>query len=155
MVIIQRYGCNSKTLENRSMADDLISDLSLTVQTDHIQYIKNLTTSDFPPRQSNPEFSRILMNQCSFMESPCLTRLFGHKLNLDIKRIPYIRSMLEWLLIPYTGPPCTAILLLYSTLTRARSRQKLDYCCHIWAGAAQSWLSSLDRDQYCLCILVS
>ena len=41
----------------------------------------------------------------------------------------------------YLTPP--ALLYLY----KSQIRPKMEYCCHIWAGAAKTTLSSLDRVQ--------
>lgn len=51
-----------------------------------------------------------------------------------------------------TTPVRTWLLLL--DLYKSQVRQKMECCCHIWAGAAQSSLSSLDRIQKHLCSLV-
>ena len=90
------------------------------------------------------------MEGSNLVEAPCLEKLLGLKLTPDLKWNAYILAVAAdtgkmvgsfYRSRKYLTPP--ALLYLY----KSQIRPKMEYCCHIWAGAAKTTLSSLDRVQ--------
>ena len=97
------------------------------------------------------------MDNSALDEAPCLDKLLGLKLTPDLKWNSYILSVAKetgkmvgsfFTSKKFLTPE--AILYLY----KSQIRPKMEYCCHIWAGASKSSLSSLDRVQHRLKCLV-
>ena len=83
-------------------------------------------------------------------EAPCFDKLLGLTFTPDLKWNTYIKSvakvagkMVGSLYRSRRYLTADAILYLY----KSQVRPKMEYCCHIWAGAAKNSLSCLDRVQ--------
>ena len=90
------------------------------------------------------------MENASLSEASCFDKLLGLKFTPDLKWNSYIESVAKETAKMvgslhrskrYLTPP--AILYLY----KSQIRPRMEYCCHIWAGSAQTSLSSLDAVQ--------
>lgn len=103
--------------------------------------------------QADPEFSPITMNNCSLKMTPSLLEL---KLSSDLKWNLDMQSLAKKMLpkVSCTTLVSTWLLLLSSAFKRSRAGRKMEYCCHIVAGAAQFSRSSFRRIRKRLCSLV-
>ena len=87
------------------------------------------------------------MNGVDLVESDSHDRLLGLKLTTDLKWDSYITrfaknasKMVGSFYRSHKHLSPSSILYLY----KSQIRPTMEYCCHIWAGASQRFLSSLD-----------
>lgn len=88
--------------------------------------------------RTDPEFSPILMNSCTFKEAPCFDRPLEHKFTPDLKRKRYIRSIAK---IAVKTVGSLYRLRMYLTPTAKlylQVRPKMEYYCYAWTRTAQS-----------------
>ena len=90
------------------------------------------------------------MDSTALNEAPCLEKLLGLKLTPDLKWNDYITSIAKeaakmvgnlYRLRKFLTPSSIAYLF------KSQIRPRMEYCCHIWAGASESSLSKLDQVQ--------
>ena len=155
------YGRTSKIQDEESLAADLSSDLE-NIQNWGKEWLVTFNASktkllSFHHHRNPPNLSPVEMSETTLSESSCFDRLLGLKITPDLKWNEYIREvakvagkMVGSLLRSrkYLSPE--SILYLY----KSQIRPKMEYCCHIWGGAAKTSLSCLDRVQRRLRYLV-
>lgn len=96
--------------------------------------------------QWDTELSSVIMNSSSLNETG--TQVFSRP-QVERACYPLLKIQVKWL-------ACSIALgitrrhLLYFIFARVRLELKREYCCHIWAGATQSSLSTLDSIQNCM-----
>ena len=147
------YSSSSSTNDINSVTQNLTADLSSIIKWGE----KWLVT--FNPTKTKavnfhhhrlPIFPPILMNDENLVEFDSLDRLLGLKLSSDLKWDDYINSLAKsaskmvgsfYRSRKYLSP--SSILYLY----KSQIRPTMEYCCHIWSGASQRSLSSLDTVQ--------
>ena len=148
------YGSTSNKITDRDLADSLSSDLDSIVQWGN-NWLVTFNASktklvSFHHHRSDPSLSPIHMNGTPLTEAPCFDKLLGLKFTPDLRWNCYIRSVAKsagkmvgsfYRSRKYLTPD--AILYLF----KSQIRPTMEYCCHIWGGAAQSSLSCLDRVQ--------
>ena len=148
------YRCTSKNVDDEKVASDLSSDLENVVEwgkTWHVSFNPSKTKLvTFHHKRGIVQFNPVQMDQVVLENSPCLERLLGLKLTPDLKWNSYILSVAKeagrmvgsfYRSKKFLTP--AAILYLY----KSQIRPKMEYCCHIWSGASDASLSSLDRVQ--------
>ena len=148
------YGSTSVSVSDQKLATDLSDDLEHVVQwgkTWLVSFNASKTKLvSFHHHQTDPGFHPVVMDASTLSESVHLDRLLGLKLTQDLKWNSYISSIASeaskmigslYRSRKYLTP--SAILYLY----KSQIRPRMEYCCHIWAGACKSSLSSLDRVQ--------
>ena len=106
----------------------------------------SLKTKSFHHRRSEPNLATSLMDNANLSEASCFDKLLGLKFTPNLKWNSYIEpvaketaKMVGYLHLSkkYLTPP--AIFYLY----KSQIQPRMKYCCHIWAGSAQTSLSSL------------
>ena len=155
------YKSTSSDVDDTAVASDLTSDLEEVVQWGKRWFVsfnaKKTNLATFHHKRNSPSFSPIQMDNSTLEDAPCLERLLGLKFTLDLRWNSYILSVAKeaskmvgsfFRSKRYLTPP--AILYLY----KSQIRPRMEYCCHIWAGASQQALSCLDRVQRRLRYLV-
>lgn len=112
----------------------------------------------FHHHKADPKPVPILMSDHTLKEAPCFEHLLSLNLTLDLKWNTCIHAIAKdtgrmvWYLYciwKYLIP--AAMLKLY----KSQIRPRMEFWCHIWTGAVQSSLSSLDKVQKWLSGLVS
>ena len=148
------YGCSSSQMGDEDLATSLSSNLDSIVEwgsnwlvTFNASKTKLVT---FHHCRSNPVLPSISMGGTPLAEAPDLDKLLGLKFIPDLRWNTYIRSSAKsagkmvgsfYRSRKYLTPE--AMLYLY----KSQIRPQMEYCCHIWGGAAQTSLSCLDRVQ--------
>ena len=148
------YGHTSCHVTDEILADSLNTDLNHVVQWGKKWLVgfNSLKTKllSFHHRRSEPNLPTIRMENASLSEAASFDKLLGLKFTPDLKWNSYIESVAKETAKMvgslhrskrYLTPP--AILYLY----KSQIRPRMEYCCHIWAGSAQTSLSSLDAVQ--------
>ena len=155
------YQSTSSDADDSTVAKGLSSDLEHVVQWGKRWLVSfnapKTKLASFHHKRNNPSFSPIHMDNSTLKEAPCIERLLGLKLTPDLRWNSYILSVVKeaskmvgsfFRSKRFLTP--AAILYLY----KSQIRPRMEYCCHIWAGASQQSLSSLDRVQSRLRYLV-
>ena len=155
------YKSTSSDVDDPTVASDISSDLEQVVQWGKRWFVSfnapKTKLGSFHHKRNSPSFSSIQMDGSTLKEAPCLERLLGLKLTLDLRWNSYILSVAKetskmvgsfFRSKRFLTP--AAILYLY----KSQIRPRMEYCCHIWAGASQHALSCLDRVQSRLRYLV-
>ena len=148
------YGCTSKSIDDEKLASRLSSDLHTIVKWGSKWLItfgaKKTKLVTFHRQHSDPSLPPIYMGDTPLPEAPCLDRLLGMMFTPDLRWNTYIQSVAKsagkmvgsfYRSRKYLTPE--AIIYLY----KSQIRHMIEYCCHIWGGAALSSLSCLDRVQ--------
>ena len=148
------YRCTSSDVDDPTASADLSSDLEQVVQWGKDWFVtfnaSKTKLVTFHHKKGNPTFHPVQMDNSILEEASCLERLLGLKLTSDLKWNSYILSVAKeagkmvgsfFRSKKYLTP--AAILYLY----KSQIRPKMEYCCHIWAGASKTCLSSLDKVQ--------
>ena len=104
----------------------------------------------FHHHHSDPSLHPVHVDSTALNEAPCLEKLLGLKLTPDLKWNDYITSIAKeaakmvgnlYRLRKFLTPSSIAYLF------KSQIRPRMEYCCHIWAGASESSLSKLDKVQ--------
>ena len=155
------YGRTSKAHDEESLAADLSSDLE-NIQNWGNEWLVTFNAAktkllSFHHHRKPPDLSPVQMSETTLSEALCLDRLLGLKITPDLKWNEYIREVAKvagkmvgslFRSRKYLTP--ASMLYLY----KSQIRPLMEYCCHIWGGAAQTSLSCLDRVQRRLRYLV-
>ena len=154
------YSSSSPTLDLSSVTDNLDTDLASVAKWGEKWLVtfnatKTKSVSFHHHRQS--DFPHLSMNDVDLVESDSHDRLLGLKLTTYLKWDSYITWIAKnaskmvgsfYRSREYLSP--SSILYLY----KIQIRPRMEYCCHIWAGASQRSNSSLDSVQRRLLELV-
>ena len=147
------YGCTAVDLSDSDLAAGLSADLEQVVQWGkawQVTFNSSKTKLLSFHHHREPVFHPVQMEGSNLVEAPCLEKLLGLKLTPDLKWNAYILAVAAdtgkmvgsfYRSRKYLTP--SALLYLY----KSQIRPRMEYCCHIWAGAAKTTLSSLDRVQ--------
>ena len=147
------YGSTAEDLSDCDLAAGLSADLEQVVQWGkawQVTFNSSKTKLLSFHHHREPVFPPVQMEGSKLVEAPCLERLLGLKFTPDLKWNAYILAVAAdtgkmvgsfYRSRKYLTP--SALLYLY----KSQIRPKMEYCCHIWAGAAKTTLSSLDRVQ--------
>ena len=147
------YGCTADDLSDSDLAAGLSADLEQVVQWGkawQVTFNSSKTKLLSFHHHREPVFHPVQMEGSNLVEAPCLEKLLGLKLTPDLKWNAYILAVAAdtgkmvgsfYRSRKYLTP--SALLYLY----KSQIRPRMEYCCHIWAGAAKTTLSSLDRVQ--------
>ena len=155
------YSHTSKIHDEESLASDLSSDLE-NIQNWGKEWLVTFNASktkllSFHHHRNPPDLSSVKMSETTLSEASSFDRLLGLKITPDLKWNEYIGEVAKvagkmvgslFRSRRYLSP--ASILYLY----KSQIRPKMEYCCHIWGGAAQTSLSCLDRVQRRLRYLV-
>ena len=148
------YGSTTKTVNDQVLSDSLSSDLEHVVEwgkrwlvTFNASKTKLLSLHH---QRSDPHLASIEMNGCLLGEAQCFDKLLGLTITPDLKWNTYIKSIAKAagkMVVSFyrSSRYLTADAILY--LYKSQVRPRMEYCCHIWAGAARKTLSCLDRVQ--------
>ena len=147
------YSSSSPTSDLASLTNNLNADLSSVAKWGEkwlVTFNATKTKSVSFHHHRQPNFSPLSMNGVDLVESDSHDRLLGLKLTTDLKWDSYITRIAKnaskmvgsfYRSRKYLSP--SSILYLY----KSQIRPTMEYCCHIWAGASQRSLSSLDSVQ--------